>query len=176
MTKINVILAWCEGFGIGVSNSLPWRIPGDLKRFSRLTIGDELSAVIMGKNTWKSLPKRPLKERINIIVSSTMKQNYHQFQHDALVTQSLKQAIDLCEANAIDTCWIIGGQKLLESLPVDRLDTAEITVINERFHCDTFVPPHVSEHITTQMNLSNVETFKHGDISGEYRTYTKKYW
>ena len=174
MTKVNVILAWCEGFGIGISNNLPWRIPGDLKRFSRLTTGEELSAVIMGKNTWNSLPKKPLKERINIIVSTTMKQNYHQHKNDAIVTQSLKQAIDLCEANSIDTCWIIGGQQLLASLPVDRIDTAEITVISESFQCDTFVPPHVSNHITTEMNLSNVESFKQGNISGEYRTYTKR--
>lgn len=173
MTKINVILAWCEGFGIGFKNTLPWRIPGDLKRFSRLTKGEGKSAVIMGKNTWYSLPSRPLKDRINIIVSSKILPRYNILESKHLVAQSLNQAINLCKSNSIETCWIIGGQKLLESLQMDLVDTAEITIINKKYECDTFVPTQVSRYILDTMTLKNTEFFNNEDISVEYRTYVR---
>lgn len=52
---------------IGVDNTLPWRCPEDLAYFKRVTLGH---TVIMGYNTWKSLPYKPLKDRHNIVVVS----------------------------------------------------------------------------------------------------------
>ena len=57
--KFNIIVAKCNNNGIGINNTLPWNIPGDLKRFSKLTTGSGNNAIIMGKNTWLSLPKKP---------------------------------------------------------------------------------------------------------------------
>ena len=54
---ISIIVAVSEDWGIGKDNELLWRIPEDLKRFKRLTTGN---AIIMGKKTWESLPRRPL--------------------------------------------------------------------------------------------------------------------
>ena len=50
---------------IGVGGGLPWRLPGDLKRFKALTLGH---AVIMGRKTHESIG-RPLPGRRNIVVS-----------------------------------------------------------------------------------------------------------
>ena len=51
--------------GIGKGGELPWNIPADLKHFQKLTRGkgDNSSVVIMGRNTWTSIPQkfRPLK-------------------------------------------------------------------------------------------------------------------
>ena len=52
--------------GIGINNELPWHLSDDLKRFKEITTGH---SVIMGRNTWFSLPKRPLPNRRNIVLT-----------------------------------------------------------------------------------------------------------
>jgi len=94
--KLKLIVAMCKGGGIGFHNDIPWKIKKDLFYFSNKTTGKygkhlrdiqkgilststvidksiKKNAVIMGKNTWLSLPKypEPLKNRDNIILSSS---------------------------------------------------------------------------------------------------------
>lgn len=51
---------------IGRAGSLPWSYPEDLKHFRAMTDG---KTIIMGRRTWESLPKRPLPNRRNIVLS-----------------------------------------------------------------------------------------------------------
>ena len=71
---INIIVATSTNYGIGYDNKMCWHIPEELKHFKRITTScddkKKRNCVIMGKNTWYSLPKRPLVDRINIIISS----------------------------------------------------------------------------------------------------------
>ena len=69
MKKIILIAAVSDNDVIGVNNTLPWRLPKDLKFFSKMNTF--MGAVIMGRKTWDSLPKRPLPNRLNIILSRT---------------------------------------------------------------------------------------------------------
>ena len=55
-----LIVAYCSNKGIGFNNDLPWNIRSDLIKFSKLTKGNCNNAIVMGKNTWLSLPKKPL--------------------------------------------------------------------------------------------------------------------
>ncbi len=66
---ISLIVARDRDGAIGRGGDIPWHIPEDLKFFQRETTG---AAVIMGRNTWNSLPTvaRPLKNRLNLVVSS----------------------------------------------------------------------------------------------------------
>ena len=50
---------------IGVNNTLPWRLPADLKHFRQLTTGHH---VIMGRRNYESIG-RPLPDRTNIVVT-----------------------------------------------------------------------------------------------------------
>ena len=70
--NINIIVAYCKNNGIGLNNSLPWKISSDLKKFKNLTIGNGNNAIIMGKNTWLSLNSSPLTKRDNLILSNTL--------------------------------------------------------------------------------------------------------
>ena len=65
--------------GIGQAGKLPWRLPQEIQYFARATIGrggaadgeGRKNAVVMGRATWESIPRRfrPLPGRINVVVS-----------------------------------------------------------------------------------------------------------
>lgn len=69
MQKIDMIgiVAISKNHVIGHNNKLPWNIPEDLSFFKKQTIGNIL---IMGRNTFESLPTYGLKGRICIVVTS----------------------------------------------------------------------------------------------------------
>ena len=63
---LTLIAARDRNGAIGKNNDIPWRAPEDLAFFQRETTG---GAVVMGRRTWESLPVRPLKNRLNLVVS-----------------------------------------------------------------------------------------------------------
>jgi dihydrofolate reductase len=63
--EVEFVVAMARGGAIGRDNSLPWRLPEDLRRFRDLTLGH---AVVMGRRTWESIG-RSLPGRTNIVVS-----------------------------------------------------------------------------------------------------------
>jgi dihydrofolate reductase len=68
-SSVTIIVA-CDLRGvIGKEGKLPWRLPEDLRMFRERTLGH---AIIMGKKTWNSLPKKPLDGRANIVMSREM--------------------------------------------------------------------------------------------------------
>src|SRR6185295_12074192 len=65
---IGLIVAVSPEGVIGLGGRIPWRHPGDLKRFKRMTTG---ATVIMGRKTWESIGK-PLANRRNIVISHSV--------------------------------------------------------------------------------------------------------
>ena len=63
---IAAIVAVNKDWGIGYQNQLLEHIPDDLKRFKELTTGN---LVVMGSNTWRSLPVKPLPNRYNAVIT-----------------------------------------------------------------------------------------------------------
>ena len=63
--RISLIVAVSTNSVIGARGELPWRLPYDLRRFKRLTMG---KPIVMGRLTWDSIG-RPLPGRQNIIIS-----------------------------------------------------------------------------------------------------------
>ncbi len=92
---IKLIYACDLNNGIGKNGALPWNIPEDMKHFRETT---DSSIVIMGRKTWDSIPKqhRPLKDRINIILSRS---------------GSIKQTTQVHVFNSIDKVLEFIGQK-----------------------------------------------------------------
>ena len=64
---LSIIVAIAKNNVIGKDNKLIWHLPEDLKRFKLLT---QEKIVVMGKKTWDSLQKKPLPNRLNIIISN----------------------------------------------------------------------------------------------------------
>lgn len=74
MSRLTLIVAATRTNGIGQNGSLPWQLPQEMSYFARATKTapeGNVNAVVMGRNTWESIPKkfRPLKDRVNVVVS-----------------------------------------------------------------------------------------------------------
>jgi len=112
--------------GIGYENKLPWsNIQGDLPRFKYLTQG---KVVVMGRNTWESLPKKPLLGRLNFIVTS---QNLV-LPFGAIQVPNLNHFTEYKEA------WLIGGSQLINS-SWHLIDEIHLTMTFTEYTCDTFI-------------------------------------
>ena len=140
MRNINMIVAMCSNRGIGINHKIPWHIPEDFKYFKNNTTRQKNSGVVMGKNTWLSLPKKPLKNRENLILSSTLTETeIRKYDNTKLFNDmaSLNQYI----TKKKEPVWIIGGEYLYNAYINDKhLDKIYITNINIDTKCDVFFP------------------------------------
>ena len=134
--RYQLIAAVCEGGGIGYKGGLPWSAPADMRAFSKITKGNGRNAIIMGRATWLSLPRRPLPGRCNIVLSS------RNTSFEGAETASSVAEIDkLCAGGRFDQVWIIGGaQTYRVFLEQDKIDVCVISRIHRRFECDVHMP------------------------------------
>ena len=164
---MNMIVAYCKNRGIGIGNTLPWKIKNELKYFKDLTTANKNDCVIMGKNTWLSLPKKPLPNRTNIILSSSLKKE--ELPKDTLLFNNKECLIKHINQQNY-TPLIIGGEKIYETfISSKELKNIYVTFINEKYNCDTFFPK-----IPTNFNRVkrvNYRTFK--DINYRYEIYER---
>jgi dihydrofolate reductase len=127
---ISIIVAIAENYAIGKNNDLLWHIPEDLKRFKRLTTGH---SVIMGKKTYESLPRKPLPNRRNVIITDDPGDHFEQCVTVFSVEDVLKN-IDHDEEN-----FVIGGASVYRQfLPLS--DRMYITWVHKPFDADVFFP------------------------------------
>lgn len=145
--NINLIVAFCKNRGIGLNNNLPWKIKSDMHKFKKLTIGDGNNAVIMGKNTWDSIPNKPLKSRDNLILSNTLSFDYSvlnentnkEYRHKTF--SCVDNIIEYCESASYETIWIIGGHSIYTNfLNRDLVNKLYVTYLDNDYDCDTFFP------------------------------------
>ena len=117
---------------IGYQGDIPWYYSEDLKRFKKLTLG---KTVIMGRKTWESLPKKPLIERRNIVITSRKIEEVECF-------KKIKEAL----AETDGDVWFIGGAGIYkEALEyADRIDMTVVPdLVKEKDECVYF--PIISE-------------------------------
>jgi len=129
---ISIIAAVAKNRAIGYENKLIYWLPNDLKRFKALTTGH---TIIMGRNTFLSLPKGALPNRRNIVLSRSTKDF-----PGCDVYSSLEEALKHCTPD--EDIYIIGGASVYrQALDIaDRLCLTEINDTPEK--ADTFFPPY----------------------------------
>jgi dihydrofolate reductase len=130
MPRITLIAAVARNGVIGRNGAIPWRIPGDLPRFKRITMGHP---VIMGRRTWESLG-RPLPGRRNIVISRTPGFT----PAGAEVFESLEGALAAC-ADSPEVFVIGGTEAYREALAV--ADRLLLTEIDADIEGDAYFPP-----------------------------------
>ena len=129
---ISIIAAVAKNRAIGYQNKLIYWLPNDLKRFKALTTGH---TIIMGRNTFLSLPKGALPNRRNIVLSRSQKTF-----PGCDVYPSLEEALQHCTPD--EDIYIIGGASVYrQALKIaDRLCLTEIDDTPD--DADTFFPPY----------------------------------
>jgi len=129
---ISIIAAVARNRAIGYQNKLIYWLPDDLKRFKQLTTGH---TIVMGRNTFLSLPKGALPNRRNIVLSTTQSS----FPGCDAYT-SLEEALNHCRPD--EDIYIIGGASVYaQAMPfANRLCLTEID--DTPAEADTFFPPY----------------------------------
>jgi len=128
--NISIIVAIADNRAIGKDNRLLWRLSADLKRFKKLTTGHTL---IMGRNTFLSLPNGPLVNRRHIVISDLPAEQFEGCE----MAGSIEQAVAL--AGDEEECFVIGGGMVYaQFLPM--AGKLYLTRVHESFEADTFFP------------------------------------
>ena len=129
---------------IGLRGKIPWRQPGDLRRFKVVTMG---GVVVMGRLTWESIPAsmRPLKGRRNIVITSHPIEGVECYASiDAALAALLSSDEDV---------WFIGGARIYEEA---------------MRHCDvidvTYVPDHVDDPEAVKLPPIDPREFVAGEL------------
>lgn len=104
--EISAIVACTQTGVIGKNGTIPWYFPEDMQRFRSITAGH---AVIMGRKTFESLGNRPLRNRINIVVTS---KNLDRPEIEQAT--DIEGAIKIARDNGAKKCFLIGGQRIYE--------------------------------------------------------------
>jgi dihydrofolate reductase len=102
MTSLTIIVAMDAQRGIGINNTLPWKLPEDLAHFKRVTTGHP---IIMGRKTFDSIG-RPLPNRRNIVITRNA-----DWRHDGVeAVTSIEAAVALLDGA---DGYLIGGAEFI---------------------------------------------------------------
>tara|TARA_Y100001960_G_scaffold240259_1_gene253656 strand:- start:788 stop:1318 length:531 start_codon:yes stop_codon:yes gene_type:complete len=158
--EVIMIAAMAQNRVIGNKNDIPWRIKEDFQHFQQHTIGHP---IIMGRNTFKSLPGH-LKDREHIILTRFPIEGYTCF-------ESIKEALDYCQVRNYDKAFLIGGAKVYEE-GLKHSHTILLTEIEKPFKGDTYFP----EISKTDWKLTEIirEYSEENDFNYSFNTYIKK--
>ena len=128
MNQLTLIVATDRQGGIGIDNTLPWKLPEDLAHFKRMTTGHP---IIMGRKTFDSIG-RPLPNRRNIVITRNA-----EWQHDGVeAATSVEAALALLDGAE---GFVIGGAEIYrQSLALT--SRLIITEIGQTYDCDAFFP------------------------------------
>ncbi|MET0071059.1 MAG: type 3 dihydrofolate reductase [Candidatus Thiodiazotropha sp.] len=126
---ISLIAAVANNGVIGVDNSLPWRLPADLKHFKSLTMG---KPIVMGRRTWESLPG-VLPGRRHIVVS----RNRDYRAEGCELVYSVDEALQL--AGDVEEIMIVGGGGLYRQM-LPRADRLYLTLVEADVEGDAYFP------------------------------------
>ena len=175
MVQYNLIVAVCRCSGIGMQGKIPWSIKNDLYYFAKMTKGDGHNAVIMGKNTWNSLPQaKGLKDRANFVLSASAPALD---MHSIINSKAFASIADLethIEANDFyEEIWVIGGAQIYQQfLALNKIHKCYVTYIDKEFECDTFFP---SLDLTQWSEIERTDTYDLSyDCNVSYCVYKSK--
>lgn len=130
--KISIIAAMADDRVIGIKNSLPWKLPSDMKWFRQHTLG---KPIVMGRKTFESFGGRTLPDRPNIIITRDK-----DYQVDgAIVTHSIEEALQA--AGNVDEVMIIGGASFYQQM-LSKADRMYLTFVHADIDGDAWFPEY----------------------------------
>jgi dihydrofolate reductase len=125
---------------IGLHGKVPWRHPGDMRRFARVTRG---GTVIMGRLTWESMNRRPLPHRRNVVIT---RGDVGDVEHYADIPAALAKIQD-------GDVWFIGGARIYAEA-MRYCDVIDLT----------YVPDHVTDPEAVRFPAIDERTWDPGEL------------
>jgi dihydrofolate reductase/thymidylate synthase len=176
---MEIVVAATRAGGIGMNGGMPWpTLRADLKRFSEITrtsagavnAVNAVNAIVMGRRTFDSIPAthRPLPGRLSVVLTQSFAAD---FPPEVKTAVSLHEALELLGNEKIGKIFIIGGAECFrEAMAHPRTQRIYLTLIDNKFECDTFVPPYTEllktwtvERESTRMSEAGV-TYRFIDL------------
>jgi dihydrofolate reductase len=136
---IGLIVAVSPEGAIGLNGKIPWRHPGDQRRFKRITLG---TTIVMGRLTWESMEKKPLPGRRNLVLTTQRIAGVDCF-------RDLVSALLACTGDV----WFVGGAKVYEEA-MEHADLIDIT----------YVPDHVVDPGAVKFPKIDESRFEAGEL------------
>lgn len=124
--KFTIIAAVSINGIIGIDNEIPWRIPEDFKHFRDTTMGN---TVLVGYNTFKTLPQKAFEGRKYIVVTGD--NSIENNSSNIIMVKDIKAVFDLVndEKSDIDEVFVAGGAMIYHTM-INYCDKAIITWVN----------------------------------------------
>jgi thymidylate synthase len=175
---INLIVAYDSNYGIGKNNKIPWKNNTDMSYFKRKTSHVQnkrkTNMVIMGRKTFESLPNGLLKDRINVILSSTMKKEDH---NNIIICRSIYTLLTLIKKNKdkLENIFVMGGSSIYDQfLNLELIDKIYLTKINGVYKCDRFFTPLKNKYkMISKLEKEDVTFFEYDYINSDENHYLK---
>ena len=152
--NLNVIVCHSNKNGIGINNTIPWKLSDDLKHFKMITTNTNnnniKNIVIMGRNTWESIPSnyRPLKDRYNFVISS--QKDFYDSDKTDFICPTFENCIEYISLENNKTqcfynskIFIIGGEMLYKYVLdkySDNINKIYVTELYITVNCDKYFP------------------------------------
>lgn len=155
-SNLSIIVAIAENFAIGLNNDLLFHLPEDLKRFKSITTG---KALIMGRRTFFSLPKAPLPNRRNIVITDVTDEKFEDCDTVYSVEEALAVIRDEPEA------FVIGGGMIYKQF-YPLAARLYLTLVHRSMDADTFFPA---------IDFSEWETLRREDHYDETNGFSYSY-
>lgn len=128
------VVAMAADRAIGLNNTMPWRLPDDLKLFKRLTMGHP---ILMGRKTWDSLG-RPLPGRQNIVLTRAVDFDAP----GAIVIHAIAELNDMKLQN--NEVMVIGGAQIYK-LMLPLMQGIYVSEVAGTWEADTWFPEFVEQ-------------------------------
>lgn len=153
--SINIIVCMAENGAIGADNQLLYTLPEDMQRFKQLTTSH---TVIMGRNTYLSLPHGALPHRRNIVLSTTLKAV-----PGCEVYPSTKEA--LAHIDPEEELFVMGGEEVYRTL-LPLASRLYLTVVHDTpSHADTFFPATVGQLLVQGWSIVLQKDMREGTLN-----------
>jgi len=159
---ISIIVAVSTNNVIGDRGALPWRIPDDLKRFKRLTLG---KPIVMGRLTWESIG-RPLPGRQNIVI--TRQADFVAAGCDVVASPAAALAV----AGDAAEIMVIGGSQIYD-LFLPKAGRLHVTRVLVDIEGDAFFPA-IDDTFWRLVATEAHSASESNQHAYEFRTYERK--
>ena len=156
---ISIIAAIGKNYELGKDNDLIWHIKDDLANFKRLTMGKK---IVMGENTYKSLPKK-LDGREYIILSKSLTNI-----EGATIFSDFNELLDYLKS-LDEEIMVIGGASIYK-LFLPYADKLYLTEIDADADADVYFPKFDLD----KYEIEKGEAKQTGDLKYKFVFYRRR--